>query len=169
MPHCRWIRYKIYCSCVWKPSSVTHIKKIVQKRFIHVLGYKKRIFYRRDCYNYLCTQFNLTTIKVWNMMFNICFLHKVFQNHVNCPLILSSFNLKVPVRKTRQITAFSGPKCRIILWKHSFVPHVLKLVNSQPPPEFQVFQTTSPNAFKNKIIKYLVNVDIQYYFYLYFF
>lgn len=102
------IRSKLeYCSNVWNPKTKDMINEIekVQKRFTQYLFYLENKFYptypEGIAYKDLIEQLNIQTLEERREGQKLIFLHKLFNNKIDCPELLSNINIQIPYARLR--------------------------------------------------------------------
>lgn len=129
-----FVRPKLeYCSSVWYPTQQLHINRIenVQKKLVKHLSYRFRVPKRiAKSYDEKLQYFKLTRLYDRRKLHDMIFLHKLFNNFIDCPPLLSKFKLNVPRRIPRKPTALMNvPVFRTNLGRDSPVTRLCRMYN----------------------------------------
>jgi hypothetical protein len=89
-----------YGSIIWSLYYVTYINSIesVQRKFLKYLSFKEDGIYPPIGvdYDFLCSRFNFTPLKVRWVLDTMTFLFKLFHNKVDCSSLLNGLLISVP-------------------------------------------------------------------------
>jgi ribonuclease P/MRP protein subunit RPP40 len=89
-----------YGSIIWSPYYATYINSIesVQRKFLKYLSFKEDGIYPPIGvdYDFLCSKFNFTPLKVRRVLDTVTFFFKLFHNKVDCSSLLSGPCISVP-------------------------------------------------------------------------
>jgi hypothetical protein len=102
------------CSIIWSPYYVTCTNFIesVQRKFLKYLSFKEDGTYPPVGvdYDFLCSRFNFTPLKVRRVLDTVTFLFKLFHNKVDCSTLLNGLFISVPQISSRSHRYFYVPR-----------------------------------------------------------
>lgn len=110
-----------YASAIWNPLYNIHTKRIeaVQRKFVHHLNFKRQLrYYDMDS---SIKHYGLKTLKSRRDTADMIYLHKVLSGHIDCPALLSSINIRVPSKITRDKSLFNIEIASTSLRQNSFL------------------------------------------------
>lgn len=150
-----------YCSQVWAPTKTTFIDKIerVQRKFISQLCFKKQINYKEVGYHQRCKMFKIQTLYARRNVGDLVYLHKVLNNQVNCPYIVSEISKSAPERKQRNRSSkpVFAVKAKMCVRKDSFLPRISKLANDYSV--IDVFHFTTVLSLKDRARPFFIQFN----------
>ena len=123
-----------YCSSVWSPLYTCHIHRIeqVQRKFLRYLAYKSNIppidEFSYD-FSLLRETFSLPTLRVRRDQADLKLFFKLINYMIDCPSMVSSILLAVPVRNTRSVKIFHQTFRRTNVGFNSYIHRVSRMAN----------------------------------------
>ena len=104
-----------YGSVAWSGAAVTHLKRLerIQHSFLIWLSCSANTRPGNLSYDHLLQHFNVTSIKSRLMYHDLMFIHSVFHRRIDCPQLLSQFQLSAPVRRNRFPILWHVPFARV--------------------------------------------------------
>lgn len=122
-----------YGSIVWRPHYATHSLRLerVQKRFVGNLIFAAGAAKRLRSYNMRLRKLKMVSLETRRDLLDLTFLHKLFNNKIDCPQLLTMFKFTIPRRYPRNkiIALLSPPIRRTKLGHNSPVSRLSKLHN----------------------------------------
>ena len=93
-----------YGSTVWRPHYATHTLRLerIQKRFVWHLAFAEGLLKKVRSYRERLKIFKVTSLAQRTDLLDLVFLHKLFNNNVDCPQLLSLFKIAIPSRYPRK-------------------------------------------------------------------
>jgi hypothetical protein len=93
----------------------------VQRKFLKYLSFKEDEIYPLIGvdYDFLCSRFNFTPLKVRRVLDTVTFLLKLFRNKVDCSSLLSGLCISVPQILSRSHRYFHVPRANTNVLNHS--------------------------------------------------
>jgi hypothetical protein len=112
-----------YGSIIWSPYYVTYTNSIesVQRKFLKYLCFKEDGTYPSVGvdYDFLCSRFNFTPLKVRRVLDTVTFLFKLFHNKVDCSTLLNGLFISVPQISSRSHRYFYVPRANTNILNNS--------------------------------------------------
>ena len=104
-----------YGSVVWSGTADTHRKRLerVQHKFLKWLAFRSDRPSSDLGYEALLAHFNMSSVKSIFIQHDITSLYNVDQGRIDCPQLVSTFNLCAPQRPTRNPPLWSIPFARV--------------------------------------------------------
>lgn len=90
------------------------------------------------------------------MRFDVCFIFKLLNGQVYCPVLLSHLSFLVPNRSTRQLNTFYVPFQSTNYGQNFPMNRGMELVNKFHIDLFSCTTVNMFNVFLNKLIKYFL-------------
>lgn len=130
-----------FASVIWSPQYHIYINMIekIQNKFIKYVNFR------------LCgdEKFKLTSLQTRRMHSDIMFLHKIINNLLDTPFLLSKINFNCPAKLTRSCLTFSIPNAKTNYSQNSFLIRASKLCN-KVCKDLDLFMLSS-NVLKNRL------------------
>jgi len=109
--YCTLVRTQLeYASVVWDPYQQNHriLLERIQHRFLRNISFKLGQPMKFTDYNYdhLLADLNLMTLANRRILFGLLLLHRILSGTVDCPELLESIRLHVPVKLLRSNPSF---------------------------------------------------------------
>ena len=104
-----------YGSVVWSGAAVTHLKRLerIQHSFLIWLACSSDCHSENLRYDHLLQHFKVPSIKSRFMQHDLMFLYNVFHGRIDCPQLLSQFQLSAPARRSRSPNLWHVPFARV--------------------------------------------------------
>ena len=162
-----FVRSKLeYASTVWHRHVGSHGDKLekVQKKFLRYLHYRKYGIYPHYDKHPVRTRdmqldFNILSLQNRRHLNDAVFTYRILNYLIDCPDLLSRFNLHVPSRRTRQThKIFSFPVLTSRL--NSPLSRCMNLLNNLCANQELDFFNMSLNDFKKRVTEYLLSDHI---------
>lgn len=120
-----------YCSTVWSPQYDVHIRSLeaVQHKFLRILAYKLRMRVENHDYTNIMSITNIMNLKNRRDLQDIIFLHKLLNDKIYSPELLSKVNFRVDLKNTRSKFLFTLNRPRTDIGKFSPNQRMMKLGN----------------------------------------
>lgn len=147
-----------FASIIWRPHYSTHILRIerLQKRFLWHVSSMVGMSNKTHTYKDRLDRFRMISLDRRRDLLDLSFLFKVLRNQVDCPLLLSSLRINVPVNYPRHPVALLSPPLRkTVLGYNSFIPRICRIYNSCHKTVEVDINFQSLSQFKKKALKCL--------------
>lgn len=146
---------------VWHPLFKKQINRIekVQKKFIKVLNYRN--YRKKESYESSLSYYRLLSLNNRRKQFDLVFLHKLLNNKIDSPDLLSKINfltrIRFPLRASRTVDTFVPPRFKRKYTRNCFFHRCLDMYNR----EFSQFDLFNSNlrAFKRSLTDYLLSKE----------
>lgn len=145
-------------SVVWNPHFKQDIDKIekVQRKFIKLLNFRSNC--SNESYEESLKKHKLLTLQNRRKQFDLIFLHKILNCHIDSPTLLSRINFitktRLPARSSRSIQMFVPPRSRKKYTRNNFFTRCLTMYNNEFS-SIDLFDN-SLNRVKSKVVKKLL-------------
>lgn len=147
--YCSLVRSSLeYCTTLWSPSYITYIDQIekIQKKFLRSLGFRDCAIKDNHDYKTIMDKYNLKTLQHRRDVFDILFILKLINAHVECPDLLQQLSFRCNARQTRNRNVFSLKTCKTNISKTCPLNRCMELCNiiSNEPHNIDIyFQSTA--------------------------
>lgn len=129
---CTYVRPILeYAAIIWSPRYEIDIQAIetVQNRFLKYIYFKKhREYPPHSSYEHIRVEFGIFKLYHRRTAYSLCFLHKLINNGIICPALLSRVNLYIPDRRVRQKLITFDTKL-----KGSYIGKICSIYNNVAP------------------------------------
>ncbi|KAF2892309.1 hypothetical protein ILUMI_13867 [Ignelater luminosus] len=157
-----YVRSKLeFASAVWNPDQIIHQDKIetVQNKFPKYLYYKAHGKYPGyNEYQDIRSEFKIDKLYNRRELGDICFIHKLINNRIDCPKLLPLGQLYVPAHGSRPRNILYIPKYRTNLRFCSPLIRLATVVNKiSYETDIDIFDS-SPYRLKNYYSNYFRSI-----------
>lgn len=101
----------------------------VQHRFLKIIAYKTKQQIPNHDYTAIEKKHNIINLEARRQIYDLTFLHKIINNEIYSPDLLSVIQIKIPSRKTRNKATFELKKHRNNLGEYATLHRCQKLWN----------------------------------------
>lgn len=129
------VRSKIeYGALIWNPIYNVQSQSLerIQRKFMKYLAFKTDSIYPERGYpnNLLLARFDMQSLGSRRIIILLTFLYKLLNNLIDCPILLSKLNFKIPKLETRQNVLFYYPASHTNTLIKSPVYSMMELYNT---------------------------------------
>lgn len=144
-----------YGCVVWCPFYRVYIDRIeqVQHRFVRFLLCKLGISGINLTYQDRLNALGIESLESRRNLLSLAFMHRILTDTVDCNVLLSMFNFKVPTYRTKSINTFYKNKSRTNIGKNSVSNRLMELYDKYIPTDFNL--DCKPAAFKHRLKRIL--------------
>jgi hypothetical protein len=144
-----------YCSQVWSPQYDVHIKRIerIQKRFLWHISYQGHKAKELPSYENRLVHFKINSLQERRLLLDHMLLYKIINGAVDCPSLLKSINIKVPLKLPRasRYSPFLVRGSKTNLGHHAAMNRIQRQYNALNSDSIDIF-SNKPQKFKRNIV-----------------
>lgn len=159
--YCTYVRSILeYASEIWNPRYNIYISRIerIQRKFVRYLNY--RTFNKELNKDYIsaCKKYHLLPLSTRRDISDLMFLLKIFSNKVDCPELISKFQLYVPNRSRRYTPTFVLSNTSSNYRQNSYIWRASNLFNKMANEHsFDIFCMSKHNLKKSLSEKFFLS------------
>ncbi|XP_046660063.1 uncharacterized protein LOC124353972 [Homalodisca vitripennis] len=120
-----------YASPVWSPYQLGLIEKLeaVQRKFVRMVGVRQGLLYREIPIAGLQADLLLPDLQARRCVADVLFLTRLVSGQLDCPMLLSQVDFRIPLARTRSRDLFSRRHCQRSYVFHGPLARMVRLGN----------------------------------------